>query len=401
MRPLLLGLLLITLPALAAQPATDGFTSLFNGKDLTGWVPVNVATGTDHDTFTVKDGEIVCTGVPTGVLRSEKMYENFIVELEWRHLRPGGNSGFFVWSDALTAKGVPFTRAVENQILDGPGGDGYTTQGDVFAIHGATMSPGNPGKWKGRSYPTESRTKPSPQWNHYRIECNNGNIALAVNGKVVTTATNVSQRKGYLCLESEGGLIHFRNIRIKQLPPTKNLDPKYIAHQDEGYKSLYTGLDLSGWEFSRPASKLHWHPTDWKLRFERDPLLAEAGDVTDPTLHTTAEYENFSMIIDFKSDHPIDLHLPSFDRVTLPEPAPVPNPDYKPGTKSYQAIPRPKGVWRRAQINLTADMLMITGDDFDPVTLPRKAAAAPRKAPIGLCPTGPADFANLYLKKPE
>src|SRR2546429_289221 len=79
---------------------------------------------------------------------------------------------------AITRKGVPFTRAVENQILDGKGGDGFTTQGDVFPIHGATMTPGNPGKWKGRSYPTEERTKPSPEWNHYRIECNNGTISL-------------------------------------------------------------------------------------------------------------------------------------------------------------------------------------------------------------------------------
>src|SRR5213076_927699 len=214
--------------------------------------------------FSVKDGLIVCTGVPTGVMRSEKMYENFIVELEWRHLRPGGNSGFFVWSDAITSKGVPFTRAVENQILDGKGGDGFTTQGDVFPIHGATMTPGNPGKWKGRSYPVEERTKPSPEWNHYRIECNNGAISLAINGKVVTTGTDVSVRKGYLCLESEGGLIHFRNIRIKELPGTPDLDPKFIARADEGFKSLYTGLDLSGWTASEQG-KLAWQPKDWTL----------------------------------------------------------------------------------------------------------------------------------------
>ena len=34
----------------------------------------------------------------------------------------------------------------------------------------------------GRSYPTEDRSKPSPEWNHYRIECNNGSISLAVSG---------------------------------------------------------------------------------------------------------------------------------------------------------------------------------------------------------------------------
>src|SRR5262249_41570508 len=148
-------------PARAAADAADdeGFVPLFNGRDLSGWVPVNVAPST----FTVKDGMIACTGVPTGVMRTEEMYENFIAELEWRHLRAGGNSGFFVWSDAVTSKGVPFTRAIEVQVLDGPNGpeNSYTTHGDVFPIHGATMIPGNPGKFAGRSYPTEHRSNPS------------------------------------------------------------------------------------------------------------------------------------------------------------------------------------------------------------------------------------------------
>ena len=47
---------------------------LFNGKDLTGWVNMNVA----KDTFTARDGMIVCNGKPTGVMRTEKMYENFL-----------------------------------------------------------------------------------------------------------------------------------------------------------------------------------------------------------------------------------------------------------------------------------------------------------------------------------
>jgi len=56
--------------------------------------------------------------------------------------------------------------------------------------------------------------------------------------------------------------------------PTR-LDYRWQAKADEGFKSLYTGVDLSGWEFSRPASKLDWHPRNWTLRFERDPLLAQ------------------------------------------------------------------------------------------------------------------------------
>ena len=73
-----------------------GFVNLFNGKDLTNWVDVN----TSPNTWSVKDGMIICTGHPIGVMRSKKQYENFILVIEWRHMEAGGNSGVFLWSDA-------------------------------------------------------------------------------------------------------------------------------------------------------------------------------------------------------------------------------------------------------------------------------------------------------------
>jgi len=59
-----------------------------------------------------------------------------------------------------------------------------------------------------------------PEWNHYRVTCNDGAIKLAVNGKVVSGGSKITPRKGYICLESEGSPIEFRNIRIKELPST-------------------------------------------------------------------------------------------------------------------------------------------------------------------------------------
>src|SRR5262245_14217653 len=89
----------ITLSAYVPAAAADGFTPLFNGKDLSGWARVNCAP----ETFFVRNGMIVTTGVPMGILRSEKQYENFIIELEWKHLKEKGNSGLFIWADALPA----------------------------------------------------------------------------------------------------------------------------------------------------------------------------------------------------------------------------------------------------------------------------------------------------------
>jgi hypothetical protein len=53
----------------------------------------------------------------------------------------------------------------------------------------------------------------------YDVVCVDGVIKLSVNGKFVNGIRESTQRKGYLCLESEGAEIHFRNIKIMELPP--------------------------------------------------------------------------------------------------------------------------------------------------------------------------------------
>lgn len=193
--------------------AEDGFVPLFNGRDLDGWRNVNCAPGT----WTATNGLIFCTGAPIGELRTTRMYQNFVLELEWRHLRPKGNAGVFVWADALTAPGQPFIRGIEVQVLDGSEGPGHTSDGDIFPIHGAKMTPLN-GRGGDRAFPTEKRMKPSPEWNHYRVECLDGAISLAVNGAIVTRGHSASPRKGYICLESEGSPVEFRNLRLRPLP---------------------------------------------------------------------------------------------------------------------------------------------------------------------------------------
>jgi len=65
----------------------------------------------------------------------------------------------------------------------------------------------------------ELRCKPHGEWNTYDVVCVDGTVKLAINGKFVNGIRNSSVKKGYLCLESEGSEIHFRNIRIMELPP--------------------------------------------------------------------------------------------------------------------------------------------------------------------------------------
>ena len=267
----------------------DAFVPLFNGKNLGGWVNVNCAP----ETWTVRDGMIICTGIPTGVLRTNRHYENYILELEWRHMKKGGNAGLFVHSDPVTAPGQPFTRSIEVQILDGRNSENYTSHGDIFAIHGATMKPDkpHPSGWN-RSLPSERRCKPAGQWNHYRVESRDGNISLAVNGKVVTRASKAKPRKGYICLESEGSEIHFRNIRIHELPGSNPADDE-LAKKDSGFRSLYNGLDLRGWK-QQPGHKGHWQAKNWILDYDGK------SEADDKNLWTKEEFENFTLIVDWR-----------------------------------------------------------------------------------------------------
>ena len=215
-------LLLFATPILRAEEA-PGFKDLFNGRDLSGWVDVN----TSPATWTVKDGLLVCSGLPIGVMRSEKQYENFILHIEWRHMKEGGNSGVFAWSEGTTPANRPLPKGMEVQMLElqwpklnpkadgSPNHPGYVS-GELFGANGLTAIPDNP---RGeRSMSTEMRCKGVGEWNTYDVVCVDGTIKLSINGKFVNGMRESSVRKGYLCLEAEGSEIHFRNIRLLELP---------------------------------------------------------------------------------------------------------------------------------------------------------------------------------------
>ncbi|MEP7257900.1 MAG: family 16 glycoside hydrolase, partial [Flavitalea sp.] len=78
------------------------------------WKNVN----TDTSTWKRKNELLVCSGLPIGVMRSAKQYENFILEVEWRHMTLGGNSGVFVWSDAKPGEENRLPGGVEVQMLE-------------------------------------------------------------------------------------------------------------------------------------------------------------------------------------------------------------------------------------------------------------------------------------------
>lgn len=200
------------------------FRDLFNGQDLTGWVDVN----TSPETWSVRDGLLICSGKPIGVLRSERQYENFVLQIEWRHMEAGGNSGIFLWCDAKPQENSRLPKGMEVQMLeldwinqhkrqDGSLPPVAYVQGELFGAGGMTARPENP---RGnRSKSIEHRCKGKGQWNKYVVVAVDGNVKLSINGKFVNGIRDASVKKGYLCLESEGKEIHFRNLKIMELPP--------------------------------------------------------------------------------------------------------------------------------------------------------------------------------------
>jgi hypothetical protein len=207
-------------PAAASVPA---WRDLFNGKDLTGWVNVNTAA----DTWSVRDGMLICTGKPIGVMRSDRMYENFIIHVEWMHLEPGGNSGMFLWSSAVAGEKNRLPNGIEIQMLELD----YVNQGragsrprPIAYVHGETWGVGDvkavPDNPRGiRSKSLENRALGRGNWNTYIVVAVDGVIKMSVNGKFVNGLSKASQKRGYICMESEGAEIHFRNLRIMELPP--------------------------------------------------------------------------------------------------------------------------------------------------------------------------------------
>ena len=185
------------------------------------WFNVN----TEKETWYFEGEELVCRGLPIGVIRSEKQYENFIMYIEWMHMEAGGNSGTFVWSSAIPGENR-LPDGVEVQMLEldwvnqnkrnGEMPPIAYVHGELFGVGGVTTVPDNPRGTRSKSI--ENRCLGKGQWNTYVVVCVDGVIKLSVNGKFVNGISQSSQKKGYICLESEGAPIHFRNLKITELP---------------------------------------------------------------------------------------------------------------------------------------------------------------------------------------
>jgi hypothetical protein len=248
MRLVRFAMLILPLAFLAATAALPADPQMVQPKAFIdgtgpGWEQLGfddfVNVNCDKDTWTGKDGAIHCTGKPIGVCRTKKIYTNFELVAQWRHNKSAGNSGIFVWVPEKALEDLqpgrlpsrpPNGSGIEVQILDHgfaeqyekrtkKKADSFTTNGDVFPVGSAKMKPFPPTSPNGsRSFPRKNLSKGVGEWNHYYVRAINGEIRLWVNGEEVSGGNHIEPRKGYLCLESEGSPIDFKEIRVRELP---------------------------------------------------------------------------------------------------------------------------------------------------------------------------------------
>ncbi len=194
----LLAFLLLTAPLFAADPEPDveeGFVSLFNGKDFTGWEygPVPVAkkpisetldgkTTTKDGVFEVRDGLVVASGKKVAALYTAKQFNSdFLLSLEFRTKtdKPKDNSGIYIRGPQLQLDAV--------------------TEGGLTGV-----------------FKKLTKFKPG-DWNQIEIQVTGTEALCKCNGEVIGKPMTVPET-GTIALQSEYGEFEFRRIRIKELP---------------------------------------------------------------------------------------------------------------------------------------------------------------------------------------
>jgi hypothetical protein len=202
-----LALCALLIPSLGAD-TPEGFTLLFNGKDLTGWK----ATG-KNDVWGADNGILHVAGGGGGWLMTEKEYGDFELRLEYK-MPKMGNSGVGLRSPLM---GDPAYVGMEIQLIDDANWKGLKEWQHTGSIYNVV-----PAK--------TVNSKPFGEWNSMRIVAKGSRITVEQNGETLVDANlddykaehakrhpGILRDKGHIGLQSYNFRVEFRNIVIKEL----------------------------------------------------------------------------------------------------------------------------------------------------------------------------------------
>lgn len=208
------ALLLVGAAAGRAAAGDEGWVSLYNGKDLTGWHVINGRLSS----WKANGDLISCVAPGGGWLTSDREYGDFEFRLEYR-IGPGGNSGVGI---RYPHRGDPAHAGMEIQILDDAAPQYRNLKPAQYNAGIYYQAPA-----------TRKAARPPGEWNRYEIRCEGSRVRVKLNGVVVqdvdvakfTSAEGnypplaARPRRGHVGMQSHGDQVDFRNIAIRSLEP--------------------------------------------------------------------------------------------------------------------------------------------------------------------------------------
>ncbi len=219
----------LSAPLLIAAP--DAPISLFNGKDLKGWVadiPEADKTPDLKPSFIVRDGNLVSLGEPRGHLITEDSYSDYELTVEYRFPAKAGNCGVLVHSSKLRARRNMFPQSIEVQMMHGHGGDFWVIEEDIEVPEMEKRRPLREGqKYGGGLNDARNITKlvdaekPLGEWNQMRIVCSGKEVKVWLNGTLVNHGFNATATEGKIAVQAEGAEVEMRKIELVPLKEKK------------------------------------------------------------------------------------------------------------------------------------------------------------------------------------
>lgn len=199
---------------------------LFDGRSLEGWymdVPELEKDSSIRKPFLVRNGMLVSLGTPNGHLLTDKEYENYRLEVEYRFAGEPGNCGVLVHASGSRNLYQMFPKSIEVQMMHENAGDFWCIVQDI-QVPDMEARRGPKENWgitegKGRRILnlTDGSEKPLGEWNRMVIECKADTITVWLNGDLVNLGYGATVTKGKIALQAEGAEVEFRRVELLPL----------------------------------------------------------------------------------------------------------------------------------------------------------------------------------------
>jgi hypothetical protein len=223
MKTLKLSILFISILAFSVSTAISQTTSLFNGKDLSGWHADVPDMDDDPDAkmpFIVRDGMLVSLGTPGGHLITDEVYMDYRLEVEYRFAAKPGNCGVLVHASTPRALYKMFPKSMEVQMMHENAGDFWCIVEDI-TVPDMEQRRGPKEEWgitEGKKRRiinlTDGSENPVGEWNTMVIECLGSEIKVWVNDDMVNHGYDCTAQRGQIAVQAEGSEVEFRKMEM-------------------------------------------------------------------------------------------------------------------------------------------------------------------------------------------